>query len=220
MIKRKYKQRNADMSKLKMLLPLFLLFIGLSTATSQTVRYRALESSQLWFDGTSTLHDFTCYATEFQAEVTFSPALLTGDAGETQVGQVTVPVQQIKHENDGLNKNMYKTLEPAKWPEINFDLKTIKVDETSQSDNLVNANVTGDLTIKGETRDITLPVEVKSVENADTLYVNGAYSLLLSNFGIDRPSFFLGTLKVGDEIDIRFDLTFIRASEYQEVTQR
>ena len=208
------------MMKIKLIVPLIFLIGWLSTGTSQTVHYKALESSQLWFNGTSTWQDFTCYATEFQAEATFSPSLLTGQAGEIQMGQVTIPVEKIKHDNDGLNKNMYKTLEPEEWPEINFDLNAINVAETALSDHLIKTNVTGDLTIKDETREIAFPVEVKSVENADTVHVNGAYSLLLSNFDIDRPSFFLGTLKVGDEINIQFDLTFVRASEYKEVTIR
>ena len=199
----------------------FVLFAALQTiVTAQNIKYRALDSSELWFDGTSTLHDFTCHANKIDATVVVSTSLLDGKSGETQKGQVTIPVKKIKNENDGLTKNMYKTLEPDKWPEINFALDMIKLSREAQKEEIINADIHGALTIKGETRDISMPVEITGLENADTLNVSGSYLLLLSDFEIKRPSFFLGTLKVGDEIDISFDLRFVRENDYKELTQR
>ncbi len=208
------------MKLIKIILPLVALFVLQTAGNAQYIEYKAIESSKLWFDGTSTLHDFTCHAKEINANVIFSPSLLDGNAGETQAGQVTIPVKKIKNENDGLTKNMYKTLQPEKWPEITFDLNTIVVPDTQKIDKTIQVEVKGDLTIKGETREISFPVKVNGIENADTLQVKGHYLLSLANFDIKRPSFFLGTLKVGDEIDIQFELAFVQADHYKELTKR
>ena len=202
----------------KIVLPLVLLFVLHTAGTAQYVEYTATENSTLWFDGTSTLHDFTCHAQEINASVTFAQTVLDGDAGDAQKGQVIIPVEQITHENDGLTENMYKVLEPENYPEIEFIWNSIEI--TDHSDSVINANVSGNLTIKGEMRDITVPVTIKDFQTEDTLNVVGSYVLYLSNFDIKRPSFFLGTLKVGDEINVHFDLTMVRGEGFKELTQR
>lgn len=197
-----------------------LLVVFSATASAQYLEYTATDASKLWFDGTSTLHDFTCHANAIDATVVFSPDLLNGAPGATQQGTVTVPVEQITHENDGLTKNMYKVLEPEVWPHITFAWNSIQVNGDEQADNDMNGTIRGALTIKGETREVQFPVEIKGFDTADTLQVVGDYALYLSNFDIKRPSFFLGTLKVGDEINIKFDMTFAQTNRYEELTQR
>ncbi|MBN1996759.1 YceI family protein [candidate division KSB1 bacterium] len=204
----------------KLVLSFVLLTLLQTIGTAQQFEYKAVESSQLWFDGTSTLHDFTCHAEALEANVTFSPALLDGGPGEIEKGHVIIPVKKIKHENDGLTQNMYKTLEPEKWPEILFDLNKIEITDSTNTFKTVQANIQGSLTLKGETREISVPISVSGLENADTLQVKGNYPLSLSNFDIKRPTFFLGTLKVGEKIDIFFDLKFIRTNQYIELTKQ
>ncbi len=202
----------------KYILPLVLLFVLHMRAPAQEFEYTIVDSSKLWFDGTSTLHDFTCYANEVEARVAFSPELLDGQKSDIHQGEVIIPVLQIKHKDEGLNKNMYKTLEPDKWPDIKFVWNSMQVTDSLPSNDIINATISGNLSIKGETRDITIPVEIKGVDNPDTLNVVGAYPLSLANFDIKRPTFFLGTLKVGDEIKIYFDLTFARSLYQNELT--
>ncbi len=204
----------------KNILPLALLIVFSATASAQYLEYTATDAGKLWLDGTSTLHDFTCHANEINAKVVFSAELLDGNAGAAQKGEVIIPVEQIKHDNDGLTKNMYKTLEPKKYPQITFVWNSIEMTENQDANSTINATVHGDLTVKDETRDITIPVEIKGLENADTLRVVGTYPLFLSNFNIEQPSFFLGTLKVGDEINIKFDMNFARTNQLEELTQR
>jgi len=204
----------------KNIFPLALLIAFSATASAQYLEYTATDASKLWFDGTSTLHDFTCHANEIKSEVVFSAELLDGTAGTAQQGEIIIPVEQIKHDNDGLTKNMYKTLEPKKYPQITFVWNSIELTENQDENSTINATVHGDLTVKDQTRDITIPVEIKGLANADTLQVVGNYPLFLSNFDIEQPSFFLGTLKVGDEFNIKFDMTFARTNNYEELTQR
>lgn len=94
-----------------------------------------------------------------------------------------------------------------KNPTASFDIKSVK---KSGSQNVV----TGDLTIKGITHEVSFPVEVKNVNN--TLTANGTAKLDRTKWDIRYGSgkFFdsLGDNMIYDEFEIRFELV-AKASE-------
>lgn len=94
-----------------------------------------------------------------------------------------------------------------KNPTASFDIKSVK---KTGSQNVV----TGDLTIKGITHEVSFPVEVKNVNN--TLTANGTAKLDRTKWDIRYGSgkFFdsLGDNMIYDEFEIRFELV-AKASE-------
>jgi len=94
-----------------------------------------------------------------------------------------------------------------KNPTASFDVKSVK---KSGAQNVV----TGDLTIKGITHEVSFPVEVKNVNN--TLTANGTAKLDRTKWDIRYRSgkFFsdLGDNMIYDEFEIRFELV-AKASE-------
>ena len=66
-------------------------------------------------------------------------------------------------------------------------------------------SLVGTLTMHGVTRGVRIPAEV-SLENTDgrVLRASGSFDVLLSDYGMDRPSF-LGTT-VNDEVSVRFNV--------------
>ena len=58
------------------------------------------------------------------------------------------------------------------------------------------------ITLRGESRDLTVPVSL--VLNGDTLIATGRFALLQSDFGMEPFSALGGALAVGDELLVRF----------------
>ncbi|HUP69922.1 MAG TPA: YceI family protein [Acidimicrobiales bacterium] len=91
-------------------------------------------------------------------------------------------------------KNIEKTLDTAKHPNVTFK-------STSVSGSEPNVTVNGDLTIKGQTKPATLTV------TADGDKLTGKTSVVQTEFGIKPFSAMMGALKVRDSIDLQLTCT-------------
>jgi polyisoprenoid-binding protein YceI len=66
-------------------------------------------------------------------------------------------------------------------------------------------NATGTLTINGVPKSITMKVEGKRIEGKKYLF-EGSQTLLMSDFGIDPPTMFFGTVSTGDAVTVHFSV--------------
>jgi polyisoprenoid-binding protein YceI len=63
----------------------------------------------------------------------------------------------------------------------------------------------GKLTVAGKEKTIDLEVAVQKMENK-IVGVHGKKTLLMTDYGIEPPTFMLGILKTGNEVSIEFNL--------------
>lgn len=66
------------------------------------------------------------------------------------------------------------------------------------------ANVTAQITIKDQTREVMLPVQLKLEQN--TLHAKGEFDIRQTDFGIMPYSVMMGALQVLDQLKIKFEL--------------
>jgi polyisoprenoid-binding protein YceI len=156
--------------------------------------------------GTSTLHDFEMNARSFTSNAQFT---VSADNQLQSVNAINVvlPVQNLKGEKDGLNENAYEALNSEKYPNIVFKMTSGKV--TPSGGNKYQLTAQGNLTLAGVTKSVTL--SATAVVNADgSISTSGSVPLKLSDFNIDRPSFMLGTMKVGDAFTLNYSLVYVK----------
>ena len=126
-----------------------------------------------------------------------SSVTLTFETAALQVSEKGEPAGDVPK----VQAAMVKLLDVARYPEIRFVSTTV-------SGRAVDAHsyallVTGDLTLHGVTRRITVPVRV--VQNGDDLSASGRFSVKQSEFGIE-PISVAGVVKVKDELRIDFEI--------------
>lgn len=166
-----------------------LLMIGLA-ASLQAQQFQVSSQSSLSFDGTSTLHDFTCTAKKITGTITAVDRNI-------QAARIEIPVRSIESGKEDMNKNMYEAFKADAYPSIVFELSAL----TSVAGAL---RAKGQLTIAGVTKNIEMPVSVSWP--ADQLEVAGDYTLNMSDYGIKPPKMFLGTIKTGDAVTVHFKI--------------
>jgi polyisoprenoid-binding protein YceI len=106
-----------------------------------------------------------------------------------------------------MNSNAYESLKSDKYPNISFNLKSATV--TPSGGNKYQISALGSLSIAGVAKAVTL--NATAVVNSDgSVSCSGTMPLKLSDFGIDRPSFMLGTMKVGDALTLNYALVFVK----------
>jgi polyisoprenoid-binding protein YceI len=106
----------------------------------------------------------------------------------------------IKKELDGI------VLESTKYPTITFQSTAVT---GAVKDGAFQINITGDITLHGVTRHITIPAAV--TVNGDTLNAKGKFELNRSDFGVKATSAFHGWVRVKDRLTFTFDINAKRS---------
>lgn len=186
-----------------------LLILGLlgPAATAQTGPVLNVQpGSRLWVEGSSTLRRFECRAPSFDVTVQTSTreplvALMDGVEAVSSV-EVTIPARRLECGNETMNAHMYKALKVGDAPLITFRLSTYDLVPSGSGKRVMMG---GTLLMGGAERPITLQAEAVPAENG-TLRVTGSKELRMSEFGLKPPTLMLGTLRVADGVNVRFDL--------------
>ena len=171
----------------------------LSSFSIGQVKYHAKDDLNLLVSGTSTLHDWDMKEAkgECNAVFTFNPAgQITGLSSLSFVA----PAEGLKSEHSGMDKNAYKALKTTANPNISFSLTSATVG----TDGVIKCQ--GKLTIAGVTQNTDLIGNYKI--NADkSITVMGKKNISMKDFKMEPPTFMMGTIKTGNDIVLKFDVS-------------
>ena len=194
---------------------------ALGAQSSSAVRLQLAPGSQLSFDGTSTLHGFTCTTTTMQAYIDVDHSYQSVDLSTLShpitAVQVVIPLKSLACGGE-LESNMRKTLNGEKYPYIIYKLSTYDIVSGTAAASAFNASTKGELTIAGKTNPVAMTVNA-SRGAAGAVSATGATAFKMSAFGVKPPTFFLGTLRVGDEIKVKFTINATSAAVAAAMTE-
>ncbi len=174
---------------------------------SNDVNYKILPQSSLSFDGTSTLHNFEVKATALTGTAKVANEN-TDQSNVEKIDQlkVEVPIKKLDSGKSSMNDNMADALKADDNPNIVYQLKNSDFSKLPEKvGQTVQMNTTGSLSIAGVTKSVDMIVE--ATKDADgTIHFKGDEKLKMTDFGVDPPTMFFGTIKTGDEVTVHFDL--------------
>lgn len=176
------------------------MFLGASFAKAQTDF--SLKSVTASVAGSSSLHDWESKITKIE----FKGSLKT--EGNTLKSikniEIKIPVKGIKSDEGRImDRKTFEAFDSDKNPYIIYTLSSaqVKIDVNQ----MVTIEASGNLTMAGTTMPVTLT-------SKGVVFPNGDVQLLISkklkmtDFKMVPPRAMLGTIKVGDEITVKFDL--------------
>jgi polyisoprenoid-binding protein YceI len=175
-----------------------LLVFGLVSAQSP---YLA-KHLKLTVSGSSTLHEWESEVTK----VAWTGTLNISGSTLLEVKDVLVkmPVTGIKSTKGKImDSKTHEAFNYEKYPTIQYKLTNAKV-TGSGTDYTITA--TGNLTMAGATRPIELIVKAKVQPNGDVL-LTASKKLNMKDFSMEPPTAMMGTIKVGEEVTIAFQIT-------------
>ena len=177
---------------------LAVLTISVVSLSNAQTTYTMSNGTELMVSGTSTLHDWEMKSAKGtgQAVITMENGVLKG----IQSLSVNLTAETLESGKSQMDRNAYKALKTDKNPQIKYVLKDIK----SGQGNTWTA--TGDITIAGVTKTITMPVTVN--QQGNVLEFTGSFSTKLTEFKIDPPTAMLGTIKTGNDVKLSFSAKF------------
>lgn len=181
-------------------------------AKSRTYTIVASESSFWVFVAKAGLfsafaHDHEIGVKSFTGKIVLPESGAGGGSLELEVNAASLAVldkQPSEADKQKIFDSMHKeVLESAKFPKIAF--KSVSVSDLKQTGtDAYNLTLNGDLTLKGVTRRIAVPVLL--TVNAQQLRAVGKYTLKQTDFGIKPYSAAGGAVKVKNEVVINFNI--------------
>lgn len=179
-----------------------LLLLGLITFSGSLIHAQTLKLNPKTFSmtifGTTNVHNFQSKVTQASGE------LVVNGSKQVQLLEVEIPVKAIKSNEKLMDKKTYEAFNEPKNPTIKFKMTEVNSLQVSGED--INATVTGNLTIAGVTKKVSLKSTGK-ITKAGVYEFNGSYSLKMTDYGMKPPTAML-VMKVGDAITLKYSLTF------------
>jgi polyisoprenoid-binding protein YceI len=180
----------------------FLILSNVSVAQLLKVKVNNMSVS-----GSSTLHEWESQITKAEWKGLFDIQNLAL-VGATNV-EVKIPVESIKStKGKMMDSKTYDAFNYEKHPFIVYTLSSLKVNEAA---GVLNAK--GTLSMAGVTNPIDLEAKYKVLPNGE-LQLAVSKTFKMTEYKMEPPTAMMGTIKVGDEVTVKFDVT-INARQIQ-----
>lgn len=171
-----------------------------SLATSFEV---SVEDAEVKVNGTSSIHDWVINLKTLNCAVQFN----NEGSRLRNIGEVNFScrAKDLQSEYDLMDKKTYDALQADRFPVITFN--SISTTDIISDGSKFRGDLTGHLSLAGETRKITIPF-TGVILGDKIIEVNGKAELRMSDFNIDPPTAMMGTIKTGDNISVSFTMRF------------
>tara|TARA_R110002072_G_scaffold28009_2_gene90584 strand:- start:95 stop:640 length:546 start_codon:yes stop_codon:yes gene_type:complete len=114
----------------------------------------------------------------------------------------SVPIKSIKTGNEKRDRHMYELVKVEKNPNVVFKGKLIH-NFNFEENGIQTVKAKGDFTLAGTTRQITIPIDLE-LASEGTVQLNASWSLLITDYNLERPSF--AFIKVKDKHNLSVDV--------------
>lgn len=189
---------KSQISKSFMILIVSILFSIPSVVKAQTFSI-VPQTASINVHGTSNVHDWN-----------MKPTKVTGELGLNSTKQISaitikVEVKSLKSGNGIMDGKTYDAFDYKKNPYIVFQLTDAS--QAKLTDDDTEVTLTGNLSFAGATRKISIKAIGKITKSGD-YQLKGTVPLKMTDFKMSPPTAMLGTMKTGDAVTVKFDVTF------------
>jgi polyisoprenoid-binding protein YceI len=158
-----------------------------------------VESYTLTVKGSSSLHDWESSVEKIECKGSF--ALANNGLADISDVVVKIPVKSIKSTKGKMMDNKtYEAFNAEKNPTITFVMQYKKIHTANGL-----LDVSGTLTMAGITKPIELTLIYKVLPTGK-LQITGSKKLAMTDFKMEPPTAMMGTIKVGDQIEVAIDM--------------
>jgi polyisoprenoid-binding protein YceI len=156
--------------------------------------------SRVWVTGTSTARSYRCESTQVDG-VAQVPTTDLGQLSEVSGARVSIPVSTLDCRNGTMNGHLRTALKAAQAPNISLQITSATISPGGEAS---TARLTGELTIAGTTRPVTLDATVAG--DAGQLRVRGSKAIVMTEYGVRPPSLMMGAMRVNPNVTVGFDV--------------
>jgi polyisoprenoid-binding protein YceI len=192
-----------------------------ASVAAQSARPLAIANGELTINGSSNVHEWSTKTSALRlVKASIAADLTQADCldqlakpGVVESFEIAVPVMSLASGKDGLDKNLQKALNAAKYPDVIFRLA--KIEQAAAGKGFT---ASGTLVIAGTEKNVTLAIDVRAANGR--LSIKGQLPLVMTDYGITPPKAMLGMLKTDPKVVIAFETTLTAAAIVEAVNNQ
>lgn len=171
----------------------------LGVFTSGISQSPLVKANKMTVQGSSTIHDWESEITKADLKGEF--VVSDNQLKEVKNVVVKIPVESIKStKGKMMDSKTYDAFNSSKNPYIIYAINKAKVNPANGT-----IDAAGTLTMAGVTKPLELQGKYTILENGD-VRLTLSRKFKMSEFKMDPPTAMMGTIKVGDEVTVNFDM--------------
>ena len=149
--------------------------------------------------GTSTVHDWESNVEKIECKASYK--IEDDELVDIKDATLKISVESIKStKGKVMDHKTYDAFNSEKFPFITFILRSEEINTTN-----LTVNLKGTLEMAGVTKLVDLVARYKVLTNGG-LQIIGIKKIKMTEFNMEPPKAMMGTIKVGDEVTISFDI--------------
>jgi hypothetical protein len=220
---RKVKNKLFMKLERKNIIVLLLLAASVSISRDQNrnpMVYHLETGSRLWIDGSATLGSYECRTVAIYGIGEVDTNTINKEYSNSTTNnfnsnvRIKVLIKFFDCGNPIMNEDMYTALKADQDSIIQYKLiKTSVLYDSTVYNGLFGLRTIGYLSIAGVSRQDTIDVEIKSLQERK-FEIIGHINLSMIDYNITPPSAFLGLIKAHEELTVNFDLIAAPKNEH------
>lgn len=148
--------------------------------------------------GTTNVHNFDSKVTIASGEIVIN------SEKKVQSFSIEMPVKGIKSKEKLMDTKTYEAFDAEKYPKISF--KSTEINSVKVDGNNVSVSVTGNMSMAGVTRKVTLTSAGKLLKPG-VYEFSGTIPVKMTDYKMKPPTA-LVVMKVGDDVKLKYTVTF------------
>jgi hypothetical protein len=175
-----------------------LLFLQPSSLSAQAARVKTFKMT---VNGTSSLHDWEMVVQKVECKTSYT--IENSALTDIKDALVKIPVESLKSEKGRMMDNKtYEAFKSEKYPTITFLLSSEKINPAPGT-----VTLKGVLSMAGASKPVELLATYRILSGGE-LQITASKKIKMTDFKMEPPTAMMGTIQVGDEVTISFDLVF------------
>jgi polyisoprenoid-binding protein YceI len=165
--------------------------------------------------GTSTIHDWTSKVNEINGTYILNESItekkLPKSGSIVESVKIEIPVLSIESPRGAtMDNKTYNALKSEEHPNIIFEVTQDQIKSiTDPKSDKFQLDVTGNLSIAGHTKQISLILDGQKVDE-NTLKFKGSIPIDMIAYDVEPPTAMFGQIKTGKDVTIDFELTLVK----------
>jgi len=176
---------------------LILFLMGLTISGFSQDSYTLSDSSAMTIDGSSSLHDWTVTANTLEGTVVQNGNSLSAVDFSVAVADI------LSDRAAAMDKKMHEALKMDEHPKVTF---TVNDANAAIGE---NQELKGMLNIAGVENEVSVPATISQKDGS--LHISGEKKIALKDYNIEPPTAMFGSIVVGDDVTVKFDLVFTKS---------